>query len=138
MTMQIAGKAANKVIPFASQGMTLIQFLSNNPSALRAGSGDKASVAPKYTSYAKFTYVKSGNDYVIGARTHKAKLESIHWYYYNDKKHKTYTKTKYYNITCQTSGYSSPDSKAVLYSASGGYLQNPITITVNGKKFVLD
>lgn len=138
LTLHIAGKVANKFIPFASDGMTLIQFISDNPSAVRAGSGDKASAAPKYTSYAKFTYVKSGNDYVLGARTHKAKLESIHWYYYNDKKHKTYSKTKSSNKTSQTSAFSSPDSKAVLYYGSGGYLQNPIDVTINGKEFVLD
>lgn len=139
LALNAAGKAAKKFIPFASDAMTLIEFLSSNPSAYYASAGDKASAAPKYTSYAKFTYVKSGKDYVLGARTYKAKLHGIHWYYYNDKKFEQLDDTIYYtNKTNQTSAYSSPDSKAVLYYGSGGYLQDPVNVTINGKKFILD
>lgn len=131
------GSLLDKFVPFGSAGISLIQFITGNSSITYASSGDKASAAPKYTSDTKFTYVKVGTDYLLGARTHSAKLEDITWFYYSDSKHTTINKKKVYNKTSRTSLYNSPDSKAITSTGIGGYLQNPIDIRIGDRTFVL-
>lgn len=128
----------DSLIPFGSLGITLMQFAAENTNTKYAGSGDKASAAPKFTSDTKFTYVKVGGDYVLGARTHRAKLEEINWYYYCNKQHQTYPRTMKYGKVFRSPSFKKPDEKAVIWAGSGGYLENPITLKIGNVDFVLD
>lgn len=58
-------------------GAVLVHIIFGNSTTIYTGSGDKASAAVKFTSDTKFTYVNVGGNYQLGARTSKAKLESI-------------------------------------------------------------
>lgn len=128
----------DSLIPFGSAGITLMQFATGNTTTKYAGSGDKASAAPKFTSDTKFTYVKVGGDYLLGARTHRAKLDEINWYYYCDKQHKTYPCTTQYGKTFRSPSFKKPDTKAVVWAGNGGYLEEPITLRIRNVDFVLD
>lgn len=133
-----AGVLLDKVVPFGSAGVTLIDIVNTNSDTVRASSGDKVQVAPMYTSYTKFTYVKQGSDFVLGARTHKATLKQITWYLYSDNNNKQYTGKVTYNKTVSTSSYANPDAKAISSTGTGGYIEDYIYVSINGKKFVLD
>ncbi len=132
------GVLLDKIIPFGSAGLTIVDFVSTGGDVLYAASGDKVQVAPKYVSKTKFTYVKNGSDFVLGARTHMATLQQISWYLYSDYNHKQYVGIKGYNKTVKTPSYNNPDSKAITGSGSGGYIESEVYISINGKKFVLN
>ena len=124
-------------MPFGSAGITLAQFILGNSSTVVAKSGDKASAAPRYTSDTKFTYVKVGVDYLLGARTHKALLQDITWYYYSDSLHNTYQGKYIYNKTFKTPSYNSPDAKAITGTGIGGILESEIKVCLGSEDFVL-
>lgn len=132
------GSFLDSVIPFGSAGLTLAQFIFGNSTTIYTGSGDKASAAVKFTSDTKFTYVNVRGNYQLGARTSKAKLESITWYYYDDKTHKENSGTKAYNKTYTSSSYSFPDAKAISGTGIGGYLESPMSIKIGDFIFVLE
>lgn len=133
-----AGNLLDRFVPFGSAGITLVQFIIGNSSSVTAKSGDKASAAPRYTSDTKFTYVKVGVDYLLGARTHKALLQDIRWYYYSDSLHKTRDKVYTYNKTFKTPSYNSPDAKAISGTGIGGILESAVKIRIGSKDFVLE
>lgn len=133
-----AGVALDTVIPFGSAGITLVQFIHGSGTSVYAGSGDKANVAPKYTSDTKFTYVNIGGEYLLGARTHKATLESISWYLYSSSNHTTSSKEYTYNKTYKTPNFDNPDSIAVSGVGIGGNLEEYISFTIGSYTFVLN
>ena len=133
-----AGSLLDRFVPFGSAGITLAQFVFGNSSTVMAMSGDKASVAPQYSADTKFTYVKVGVDFLLGARTHKALLEYITWFYYSDSLHKSTSGKYIYNRTFKSPSYNSPDDKAITATGIGGFLENVIKVRIAGKDFVLE
>lgn len=133
-----AGNLLDRIVPFGSAGITLAQFILGNSSSVTAKSGDKASAAPRYTSDTKFTYVKVGVDYLLGARTHKALLQDITWHYYSDSLHKPFYGLYTYNRTFKTPSYNSPDAKAITGTGIGGILESAIKVRIGSKDFVLE
>ena len=132
------GVLLDRIIPFGSAGVTIASYIPTGGDVLYAASGDKLYAAPKYVSKTKFTYVKNGSDFVLGARTHMATLQQISWYLYSDHNHKQYVGIKGYNKTVKTPSYNNPDSKAITGSGSGGYIESEVYISINGKKFVFN
>ncbi len=132
------GVLLDRIIPFGSAGLTIVDYISTGGDVLYATSGDKIDAAPKYVSKTKFTYVKNGSDFVLGARTHMATLQQISWYLYSDHTHTQYVGIKTYNKTGRTPSYNNPDSKAITGSGSGGYIESEVYVSINGKKFVLN
>lgn len=128
----------DKIVPFGSAGVSLVQFIFGNGTTVYASSGDKASAAPKYISVTRFTYVNIGGKQQLGARTQQVNLQSITWYYYSDRNHKVDHGEKFYNKLISTPSYGNPDSKAITWAASGGYLENSTSIHIGDKDFVLD
>lgn len=136
MSAYVGGVLLDRVIPFGSAGVTLAQFIYGNGTTVYASDGDKASAAPKYTSVTRFTYVDGKEQ--LGARTQQVNLESIMWYYYNDKNHLQEQGKKEYNKLISTPSYKNPDPKAISGVASGGYIESPITFRIGDKDFVLE
>lgn len=125
-------------IPFGSATTTLYEFICANNTTVAASGGDKAYAAPMYTSYTKFTYVSIDGNQILGARTQKAKLETIMWYYYFDTIHEQKSAKQSYNRWIYTSAYSKPDEKAITWATSGGYIENTIAVRIGDKDFVLE
>ncbi len=138
LAVYCSGAFLDSVVPFGSAGLTLAQFIFGNNTTIYAGSGDKASAAVKFTSDTKFTYVNVGGNYQLGARTSKAKLENITWYFYYDKTHKENSGSKVYNKTYTSSSYNFPDAKAISGTGIGGYLESPMSIRIGDFTFVLE
>lgn len=125
-------------IPFGSATTTLYEFICANNTTVADSGGDKAYAAPMYTSYTKFTYVSIDGNQILGARTQKAKLETIMWYYYFDTIHEQKSAKQSYNRWIYTSAYSKPDEKAITWATSGGYIENTIAVRIGDKDFVLE
>lgn len=79
-----------------------------------------------------------GGEYLLGARSYKSVLQTIAWYYYCDATHTQTSKIASYNKTFKTKSFNNPDSKAIVWVSSGGYLEEPIRIRIGAKDFVLD
>lgn len=132
------GVVLDRIIPFGSATVTLVQFMYGNSSSVSAMSGDKMDASPKFTADTKFTYVTIGGEELLGARTHKAKLETVTWYYYSQELHKDLTKEYTYNRTMKTTNYDSPDAKAIVSTGIGGYLEGPIKYKIGNVTFNLE
>lgn len=132
------GVLLDSFIPFSSSGLTLAQFILGTNTTIYATGGDKASASVMFTSDTKFTYVNLGGTYELGARTSKAKLETIDWYFYYDKTHTRSYKPYTYNKTYSSSSYNNPDAKAITGTGIGGILENPISLKIGDYTFVLE
>lgn len=129
----------DKFVPFGSAGIALADFCFGNGTLKYAGSGDKVNIAPKYTSRTKFTYVKSGNTWVLGARTHWVKLQGITWYCYIKKLHLDTSKTSHYtNKEYYSPNYKSPDKVAISGMGIGGHLDEPYKWTIKNVTFTFE
>ena len=129
----------DKFVPFGSAGISLADFCYGNGTLQYAGSGDKVNCAPKYTSRTKFTYIKSDNSWLLGARTHWVKLQGISWYCYIKKLHKDTVKTsKYVNKEYFSPSYKKPDKVAVASTGIGGHLEDPYRWTIKNVTFTFE
>lgn len=135
--VKAAGITLDKIIPF-SAGSTLLDFVGNGSSSLNPSSSDKAQANITYTARTKFTYVISGGEELIGARTQKSYLDKIDWYYYNAKANKESRKTKYYKKTITTPSFNNPDPKAITGTTSGVWIEYPISYKVGALTINLD
>lgn len=132
------GALLDSFIPFGSAGISILQFLQKTEWAVYAAPGDKAQASPKYTSDTKFTYVQSGGQELLGLRSHKAKLETVTWYYYCDKLHIDDKGTVTYNKTWTTSSYNNPDPTAITGYGIGGIIEESVKVKIGDKDFILE
>lgn len=133
-----ASELADKIMPFGSAGLALADYCFGNGNIQYAGSGDKASCDPSFTADTKFTYVKSGGSWLLGARTHKAKLLDIDWYYYCKKTGKRSYKRHVYNKVLRSPNFKNPDAVAITGTGIGGVLDGSIKIKVKNVTFALE
>ena len=129
----------DKFVPFGSAGIALADFCFGNGTLRYAGSGDKVSCSPKYTSRTKFTYVKSNGSWILGARTHWVKLQGISWYCYIKKLHKDdIVKSKYVNKQFFSPNYKNPDAIAIRSTGIGVHLDDPYRWTIKNVTFTFE
>lgn len=133
-----AGAVLDRIIPFGSAGVTLAQFTWGIESnTITANSGDKASAAPKYTSFEYFTYVETPEGDMLGCRSSKAVLETIAWYCYSYEKHEQKNAIMKYYKTVFSPNYTNRKDLAVRNFAVGGFIDVPVILTIADKNFQL-
>ncbi len=132
------GALLDRIVPFGSAAVTLIDFVGTHGKQVRTSAGDKVSVAPQYTAYTTFTYVGTGNERLLGARTSVATLFEARWWYYSERERDWFDEVEVYNQYYKSPGTDNRNELAITSYGNGGYLDEPICVDIGGKEFVLE
>ena len=132
------GAYLGEVTPFGSAGVTLLEYTWGlETDTVTPTSEDKASAAPKYTTFDYFTYVETPEGDMLGCRSSMSVLETITWYCYSHEKHDQKIKIMtYYKTICSPNNINRKDM-AVQNFAGGGFVDVPVTLVIANKHFLL-
>lgn len=132
-----AGTAAGYFNTYLGAGVSAIQAIASMQKNPSPSGSDILQVAPTFTCKEKFTYVYIGKEYFLGTKSYYSRINTMSWRLYLANLHRNYYKEISYNKQFKTPSYDAPDSKAIIYYGSSGYLETPPSLKIGNITFKL-
>lgn len=132
-----AGTAVGSFNTYLGAGVSAIQAIASRQKNPSPSGSDILQVAPTFTCKEKFTYVYIGKEYFLGTKSYYSRINTMSWRLYLANSHKNYYKEISYNKQFKTPSYDAPDSKAIIYYGSSGYLETPPSLKIGNITFAL-